>query len=75
MPGSDDPLFSVAPGQMDFGLGIHGEPGINSAGWMPAAELAKSLVDTVLAEGPRTADLGGKATTGEFTDAVIEAFG
>ena len=31
-------------------------------------------VDTVLAEGPRTADLGGKATTDEFTDAVIDAF-
>ena len=55
MPGSDDPLFNVAPGQMDFGLGIHGEPGINSADWMPAAELAKSLVDTVLAERPEGA--------------------
>ncbi|ADI15941.1 isocitrate/isopropylmalate dehydrogenase family protein [Truepera radiovictrix] len=31
-------------------------------------------VDTVLEEGPRTADLGGKADTEEFTDAVIEAF-
>ena len=31
-------------------------------------------VDTVLAEGPRTADLGGKATTDEFTDAVIDTF-
>lgn len=31
-------------------------------------------VDTVLAEGPRTADLGGNATTDEFTGAVIDAF-
>ena len=31
-------------------------------------------VDTVLAEGPRTADLGGNATTDEFTDAVIDTF-
>ena len=27
-------------GQMDFGLGIHGEPGISSAPWMSASELA-----------------------------------
>jgi homoisocitrate dehydrogenase len=38
------------------------------------AQRIDRAVDTVLAEGPRTADLGGKATTQEFTDAVIEAF-
>ena len=37
---------------MDFGLGIHGEPGISSAAWMPARELAAELVETVLAERP-----------------------
>ena len=31
-------------------------------------------VDEVLENGPRTGDLGGKATTQEFTDAVIDAF-
>jgi dihydroxyacetone kinase len=52
MPGADAPLFHVEPGQMDFGLGIHGEPGISSAPWMPAKELAAKLVETVLAERP-----------------------
>jgi D-erythrulose 4-kinase len=52
MPGADAPLFEVEPGQMDFGLGIHGEPGISSAPWMPARELAAKLVETVLAERP-----------------------
>jgi dihydroxyacetone kinase len=37
---------------MDFGLGIHGEPGITSAPWMPAKDLAAKLVETVLAERP-----------------------
>jgi len=41
---------------MDFGLGIHGEPGVSSAAWMPAADLAKSLVESVLAERPEGAD-------------------
>ena len=39
-------------------------------------DMARSIevaVDQVLAEGPRTPDLGGKATTEEFTDAVIRA--
>jgi D-erythrulose 4-kinase len=52
MPGADQPLFIVEPGQMDFGLGIHGEPGISSAPWMNANELATKLVHTLLAERP-----------------------
>jgi D-erythrulose 4-kinase len=55
MPGADQPLFLVEPGQMDFGLGIHGEPGISSAPWMNAKDLATKLVQTVLAERPSDA--------------------
>jgi dihydroxyacetone kinase len=56
MPGADTPLFHVEPGQMDFGLGIHGEPGITSDAWMPAPALAAKLVETVLSERPSSAD-------------------
>ena len=59
MPGADEPLFTVERGQMDFGLGIHGEPGISSAAWMPAGELAATLVEKVLAERP--GDASGRA--------------
>jgi D-erythrulose 4-kinase len=52
LPGADKPLFTVDDGHMDFGLGIHGEPGITSAPWMSAKELAAKLVETVLAERP-----------------------
>jgi D-erythrulose 4-kinase len=52
LPGDDQPLFTVDEGHMDFGLGIHGEPGITSAPWMPAKDLAAKLVETVLAERP-----------------------
>ena len=52
LPGADQPLFTVNEGHMDFGLGIHGEPGITSAPWMPAKDLAAKLVETVLAERP-----------------------
>jgi D-erythrulose 4-kinase len=55
LPGADQPLFTVDEGHMDFGLGIHGEPGITSAPWMTAKELAGKLVETVLAERPDNA--------------------
>ena len=52
LPGADQPLFTVDEGHMDFGLGIHGEPGITSSPWMSAKDLAAKLVETVLAERP-----------------------
>jgi dihydroxyacetone kinase len=52
LPGATKPLFTVDEGHMDFGLGIHGEPGITSAPWMSAKDLAAKLVETVLAERP-----------------------
>jgi D-erythrulose 4-kinase len=55
LPGADKPLFTVDEGHMDFGLGIHGEPGITSAPWMTAKDLARKLVETVLAERPDNA--------------------
>ena len=55
LPGADKPLFTVDEGQMDFGLGIHGEPGITSAPWMSAKDLAAKLVEAVLAERPEEA--------------------
>jgi D-erythrulose 4-kinase len=59
LPGADQPLFAVDEGHMDFGLGIHGEPGITSAPWMSANDLARKLVEMVLAERPE--DASGRA--------------
>ncbi|MFI5626660.1 dihydroxyacetone kinase family protein [Nocardioides sp. NPDC051685] len=56
LPGASDALFHVQDGQVDFGLGIHGEPGISTTDWIPAARLADQLVDRVLAERPDSAD-------------------
>jgi len=39
-----------------------------------AAARLERAVDKVLAEGPRTPDLGGRATTREFAEAVARAF-
>jgi D-erythrulose 4-kinase len=56
MPGADRPLFTVADGSMDLGLGIHGEPGVSTHQMPTAAELGRLLVDGVLAEKPSTSN-------------------
>jgi dihydroxyacetone kinase len=52
LPGSDEPLFHVEPGQMSVGLGIHGEPGVRDKPIASANEIAQMLVDGVFAEEP-----------------------
>lgn len=52
LPGQAEPLFTVEPGQMELGLGVHGEPGIRSSHLRPAREVADLLLDTLLADAP-----------------------
>lgn len=52
MPGAHEPLFTVPDRHMGVGLGIHGEPGIHDAPLVPARDLAKTLVDGILADRP-----------------------
>jgi dihydroxyacetone kinase len=52
MPGADEPLFTVPAGEMELGLGIHGEPGIESVPHARAPELAEALLRPLLAEKP-----------------------
>ncbi|MCI2422798.1 dihydroxyacetone kinase family protein [Saccharopolyspora sp. K220] len=54
LPGQERPLFEVPEGRMGLGLGIHGEPGVSERDLPSASELAKLLVDGLLAEAPDT---------------------
>lgn len=51
-PGAEEPLFTVPEGIMSVGLGIHGEPGIRDVPAASADELARQLVDALLADAP-----------------------
>ena len=51
-PGATEPLFTVPDGMMSIGLGIHGEPGIEDVPVSSSAELARTLVDALLADVP-----------------------
>ncbi|QWF81484.1 dihydroxyacetone kinase family protein [Amycolatopsis sp. CA-230715] len=52
LPGAPEPLFTVGDGEMELGLGIHGEPGVRTVERLSATELADALVDGLLPELP-----------------------
>lgn len=52
LPGADKPLFTIPERSVAVGLGIHGERGMFELPMPTADELAKLLVDAVLAEEP-----------------------
>lgn len=56
LPGQAAPLFTVPEGQVALGLGIHGEPGIAEQAILPAADLARMLLEPLLAERPQGHD-------------------
>ena len=44
--------FHIEDGQMEVGIGHHGEPGINVTDIVPADQMARIMVDTVLPDLP-----------------------
>jgi dihydroxyacetone kinase len=58
LPGATEPLFTVEPGKMEVGLGIHGESGIETVDRLSADALAEVLVGRLLDERP---DAAGRA--------------
>ncbi|MCK2034599.1 dihydroxyacetone kinase family protein [Microbacterium sp. SSW1-49] len=56
VPGASEPLFEVPEGMMSIGLGIHGEPGIRDVPVQAAPELARTLLEPLLAERPQGAE-------------------
>lgn len=52
LPGATAPLFSVAEGTMEVGMGIHGEPGLYTLDRPSASELAVILVEKILDDLP-----------------------
>ena len=52
LPGAKGPLFTVPAGRMGIGLGIHGEPGVAEADLGSADDVARTLVEGLLADRP-----------------------
>ena len=52
VPANGKPTFDLDEAEMEIGVGIHGEPGRHRGPLVPAAEIAKILVDPVLQDLP-----------------------
>ncbi len=52
VPAAGKPTFELGAGEMEMGIGIHGEPGRERMPLLPAAELAARMAATILADLP-----------------------
>jgi dihydroxyacetone kinase len=50
IPAAGKPTFELPEGQMEIGMGIHGEPGVRRGSLEPADRIADELVDAILAD-------------------------
>ena len=55
IPGAAAPNFTITPGEVEMGMGIHGEPGIWRRPIRPADELVDEMIGMLLAERPEGA--------------------
>ena len=63
VPAAGKPTFEIGDDEMEIGVGIHGEPGRHRVPLAPASEIAKQLVEPILADfdakGPAIVMLNG----------------
>jgi dihydroxyacetone kinase len=52
VPAAGEPTFSLPAGDMEIGMGIHGEPGVRRGPLEPAAQIADQLVERITADLP-----------------------
>lgn len=69
VPAKGSPTFQIAEDEMEFGVGIHGEPGIKREKIATADELAERIVDSILK------DMKIDGTNHEEVALLINGFG
>ena len=67
VPAKGTPTFEIGDNEMEYGVGIHGEPGIRREAVISADALAERMTDTL------TEEL--KAVRGDFVTVLINGFG
>lgn len=50
VPAKGTPTFSIAENEIEYGVGIHGEPGVSRETMMTADELSKRMTDSLVKE-------------------------
>jgi phosphoenolpyruvate---glycerone phosphotransferase subunit DhaK len=52
VPAAGRPTFTLPEGEMEIGMGIHGEPGVHRGPLLPAADIAEHLTSRILSDLP-----------------------
>ncbi len=52
IPAAGKPTFTIGDDEMELGMGIHGEPGIQRGKLKPAKDIAKEMMDRIIADLP-----------------------
>lgn len=52
LPGVDAPMFDLPEGEIEYGMGVHGERGIRRTGMEPADRLAETMLSDLLLDMP-----------------------
>ncbi|MGI5819737.1 MAG: dihydroxyacetone kinase subunit DhaK [Armatimonadota bacterium] len=52
IPAAGEPTFEIGEGEMELGMGIHGEPGLRRGEIMPADDVVDEMLEHVLADLP-----------------------
>lgn len=50
LPGNEKPTFEIADDEMEFGMGLHGEPGIERTKMMPCSDMVERMYNEIKAE-------------------------
>jgi dihydroxyacetone kinase-like protein len=56
LPTAARPTFELTPGEVDFGIGVHGEAGLSRRALADANTMVDALADAILADLPSSAD-------------------
>jgi len=67
LPAAGEPTFTLAEGEMELGIGIHGEPGTGRTPLLPADVIADRLLDAILDDLP--------PLTGETVSVLVNGMG
>ena len=60
VPGAGRPTFEIGPDEIEIGMGVHGEPGIQRGRLEPADAVAERMVTAILADWTASGVAGGE---------------
>lgn len=50
LPGAEDPIFELEDGEIEYGMGLHGERGVRRTSWKKADELVREMYTQIKEE-------------------------